>query len=83
MYDGDIDALKADIIDRNREYTQVDKRPDQVQIHLNDQLFQANESAKNRAFQKEMAALKHKWDQDDMALKAQINGYGENGQHST
>mgnify|MGYP003400684586 len=21
MYDGDIDALKADIIDRNREYT--------------------------------------------------------------
>lgn len=36
MYGGDIEALKADIIDRNREYTQVDKRPDQVQIHLND-----------------------------------------------
>lgn len=82
MYDGDIDALKADIIDRNREYTQVDKRPDQVQIHLNDQLFQANEAAKNRAFQKEMAALKHKWDQDDMALKAQINGSSANGQQS-
>lgn len=36
MYGGDIDALKADIIDRNREYTSVDKRPDQVQIHLNE-----------------------------------------------
>lgn len=51
MYDGDIDALKADIINRNREYTQVDKRPDQVQIHLNDQRFQAAEAAKQRAFQ--------------------------------
>jgi hypothetical protein len=29
-----------------------------------------------------MAALKHKWDQDDMALKAQINGSGANGQQS-
>ena len=82
MYGGDINALKSDIIDRNREYTQVDKRPDQVQIHLNDQLFQANEAAKNRAFQKEMAALKHKWDQDDMALKAQLNGTGPNGEQS-
>lgn len=34
MYGGDIDALKADIINRNREYTQIDRRPDQVQIHL-------------------------------------------------
>nr|DAK88166.1 MAG TPA: hypothetical protein [Caudoviricetes sp.] len=39
MYGGDIDALKADIINRNREYTQVDKRPDQVKIHLDDQQF--------------------------------------------
>nr|DAJ76105.1 MAG TPA: hypothetical protein [Crassvirales sp.] len=28
MYGGDIDALKADIINRNREYTQVDRRAD-------------------------------------------------------
>lgn len=55
MYGGDIDALKADIINRNREYTQVDRRPDQVQIHLNDQQFQANEATKQRAFQREMA----------------------------
>lgn len=36
MYGGDIDALKADIINRNREYTQVDRRADQVKIYLND-----------------------------------------------
>nr|DAE50205.1 MAG TPA: hypothetical protein [Bacteriophage sp.] len=51
MYGGDIDALKADIINRNREYTQVDRRADQVKVHLNDQRFQANEAAKQRAFQ--------------------------------
>lgn len=55
MYGGDINALKADIINRNREYTQVDRRPDQVKIHLNDQQFQANEAAKNRAFQNDLA----------------------------
>lgn len=82
MYGGDINALKADIINRNREYTQIDRRPDQVQIHLNDQRFQAGEAAKNRAFQKEMAALKHKWDQDNLALNAQLNGSGANGQQS-
>lgn len=32
MYGGDIDALKADIINRNREYTQVDRRADQVKF---------------------------------------------------
>jgi hypothetical protein len=37
MYGGDIDALKADIINRNREYTQVDRQADQVKVHLNDQ----------------------------------------------
>nr|DAH14075.1 MAG TPA: hypothetical protein [Caudoviricetes sp.] len=30
MYGGDIGALKADIVNRNREYTQIDRRPDQV-----------------------------------------------------
>jgi len=50
MYGGDLNALKADIINRNREYTLIDKRSDQVQIHLNDQQFQAAENAKNRAF---------------------------------
>ena len=50
MYGGDLDALKADIINRNREYTQVDKRADQVKIHLDDQAFRASEAAKQRAF---------------------------------
>lgn len=48
MYDGDIDALKADIINRNREYTQIDRRPDQVQIHLNDQRFQKEKELNRR-----------------------------------
>jgi hypothetical protein len=29
-----------------------------------------------------MAALKYKWDQDNLALKAQLNGSGANGQQS-
>lgn len=53
MYGGDIDALKADIINRNREYTQVDRQADKVKVHLNDQQFQANEAAKQRAFYRE------------------------------
>ena len=69
MYGGDIDALKADIINRNREYTQVDKRPDQVQIHLNDQDFQANEAAKQRSFQREMAKQQHEWDMEELEQK--------------
>lgn len=69
MYGGDIDALKADIIDRNREYTQVDKRPDQVKLHLNDQQFQANEAAKQRAFQMEMAKQEHDWTMDELRQK--------------
>lgn len=69
MYGGDIDALKADIINRNREYTQVDKRPDQVQIHLNDQDFQANEAAKQRSFQREMAKQQHEWDVEELEQK--------------
>lgn len=69
MYGGDIDALKADIINRNREYTQVDRRADQVKVHLNDQQFQANEAAKQRAFQKEMAKQEHDWTVDDLKQK--------------
>lgn len=69
MYGGDIEALKADIIDRNREYTQVDIRPDQVKLHLNDQQFQANEAAKQRAFYREMAKQQHEWDMQELQQK--------------
>ena len=69
MYGGDIEALKSDIIDRNREYTQVDIRPDQVKLHLNDQQFQANEAAKQRAFQREMAKQQHEWDMQELEQK--------------
>lgn len=69
MYGGNIEALKADIIDRNREYTQVDRRPDQVKLHLNDQQFQANEAAKQRAFQREMAKQQHEWDMQELEQK--------------
>lgn len=69
MYGGDINALKADIIDRNREYTQVDRRPDQVKLHLNDQQFQANEAAKQRAFQREMAKQEHDWTMEELEQK--------------
>lgn len=71
MYGGDIDALKADIINRNREYTQVDRRPDQVKIHLNDQQFQANEAAKSRAFKREMAKQEHDWAMEELEAKFQ------------
>ena len=69
MYGGDIEALTADIIDRNREYTQVDSRHDQVKLHLNDQQFQANEAAKQRAFQREMAKQQHEWDMQELEQK--------------
>lgn len=69
MYGGDIEALKADIIDRNREYTQVDIRPDQVKLHLNDQQFQSNEAAKQRSFQREMAKQQHEWDMQELEQK--------------
>lgn len=71
MYGGDIDALKNDIINRNREYTQIDRRPDQVKIHLNDQQFQANEAAKNRAFQREQANQEHNWRMEELEAKLQ------------
>lgn len=69
MYGGDIDALKADIINRNREYTQVDRRADQVKVHLNDQQFQANEEAKQRAFYREMAKQEQDWTMDQLKQK--------------
>ena len=72
MYGGDLDALKADIINRNREYTQVDKRADQVKIHLDDQAFQASEAAKQRAFQKELAAQEHEWKMEEASLKSSL-----------
>lgn len=87
MYGGDIDALKADIINRNREYTQVDRRADQVKVHLNDQQFQADEAAKQRAFQTEMAKQQHEWDTQELKQKsankiaeqaAKGNGEGSN-----
>lgn len=71
MYGGDINALKNDIINRNREYTQVDRRPDQVKIHLNDQQFQAAEAAKNRAFQREQANQEHNWRMEELEAKLQ------------
>lgn len=70
MYGGDIDALKADIINRNREYTQVDRRADQVKVHLNDQQFQANEAAKQREFYREMAKHQHEWDMQELEQKS-------------
>lgn len=82
MYGGDTEALKQDIINRNRKYTQIKKEGDSVAMQLNNQRFQAGEAAKNRMFQKELAALKHKWDQDDLALKAQLSGSGANGEQS-
>lgn len=74
MYGGDIDALKADIINRNREYTQVDRRADQVKVHLNDQQFQANEAAKQREFQREMAKQQHEWDMQELEQKNAAKG---------
>lgn len=79
MYGGDIDALKADIINRNREYTQVDRRADQVKVHLNDQRFQANEAAKQRAFQHNENEINRKNQRDIAAAKGANNGVSKNG----
>lgn len=79
MYGGDIDALKADIINRNREYTQVDKRPDQVQVHLNDQRFQAAEAAKQRAFQHNENELDRKNQRDIAEARGANKGDSKNG----
>lgn len=72
MYGGDINALKADIINRNREYTQVDRRADQVKVHLNDQQFQANEADKQRAFQRDMAKGNGEGSKDGYNLVADV-----------
>lgn len=80
MYGGDIDALKADIINRNRKYTQIVKRPDQVQVHLNDQRFQAAEAAKQRAFQHNENELNRKNQLNMAAIRsANKNGSSKNG----
>ena len=87
MYGGDIDALKTDIINRNREYTQVDRRADQVKLHLNDQQFQANEAAKQRDFQREMAKQQHDWTMEELEQKgkneiAKENAKGDKGSYN-
>lgn len=82
MYGGDINALKNDIINRNREYTQVDRRPDQVKIHLNDQQFQAAEAAKNRAFQREQANQEHNWRMEELEAKLQNDLAKQNAKSS-
>lgn len=79
IYGGDIDALKADIINRNREYTQVDRRADQVKVHLNDQQFQANEAAKQRAFQHSENELNRNNQRDIAAARGANNGASKNG----
>ena len=81
MYNGDIEALKADIINRNREYTQVDRRPDQVKLHLNDQQFQAGEAAKQRAFQREMAKQQHDWAMEELEQKGKNDIAKENAKN--
>lgn len=82
MYGGDTEALKADIINRNREYTQVDKRPDQAQIHLSDQRFQAAEAAKQRAFQHRENELNRKNQRDIAANKNASKNGGADGGYS-
>lgn len=79
MYNGDVNALKDDIVDRNREYTQIDKRPDQVKLHLNDQAFQAKEAAKQRAFQHNENELNRKNATDIAAAKNANKGNSKNG----
>ena len=83
MYGGDTEALKQDIINRNRKYTQIKKEGDSVAMQLNNQRFQAGENAKNRNFQWRLAQQKHKWDQDDAILKARLtNQNGTNGEQA-
>lgn len=78
MYGGDLDALKADIINRNREYTQIDKRADEVAMHLNDQAFQAKEAAKQRAFQHDENEL----NRENQSYIAEIKNSGKKDERS-
>lgn len=71
--------LRLDIINRNREYTQIDRRPDQVQMHLNDQRFQGCEAVKQRAFQHRENELNRKNQRDIAALRGANNGASKNG----
>lgn len=78
MYGGDIEALKQDIINRNRKYTQIKKEGDAVAMQLNNQRFQASEAAKQRAFQHGENELNRKNQRDIAAAK---NG-GTTGEQS-
>ena len=83
LYGGDVNALKSDIINRNREYTQIDKRADQVKLHLNDQAFQAAEAAKERAWKEKMAAAEHAYALEEAEAKGSNGaGKGSNGAYS-
>ena len=78
MYGGDTEALKQDIINRNRKYTQIKKEGDAVAMQLNNQRFQAAEAAKQRAFQHGENELNRKNQRDIAAAK---NG-GSTGEQS-
>lgn len=78
MYGGDTEALKQDIINRNRKYTQIKKEGDAVAMQLNNQRFQASEAAKQRAFQHGENELNRKNQRDIAAAK---NG-GTTGEQS-
>lgn len=79
IYGGDVDALKADIINRNREYTAQRRQADQVALHLNDQKFQAAEKAKDRAFQHNENELNRKNQREIAAIKAANKKGSKNG----
>ena len=81
MYGGDTEALKQDIINRNRKYTQIKKDGDAVAMQLNNQRFQAAEAAKQRAFQHGENELNRK-NQRDIAAAKSADGSGANGQQS-
>lgn len=79
MYGGDTEALKQDIINRNRKYTQIKKEGDSVAMQLNNQRFQAGEAAKQRAFQHRENELNRKNQRDIAAAKSANNGNSKNG----
>lgn len=80
MYGGDTEALKQDIINRNRKYTQIKKEEDSVAMQLNNQRFQAGEAAKQRAFQHNENELNRRNQLNIAAVRsANKNGSSKNG----
>lgn len=79
MYGGDVNALKSDIINRNREYTAQRRQADQVALHLNDQKFQAAEAVKQRAFQHNENELNRQNQRAIAATKAANKKGSKNG----